>query len=82
MILFMVLQLQIWNQGNENRNEEHNDVSAGHQEQTIGFNVKNAVLCPSEVENGRWPEDYSLSDHARLTVVFSPITMPCSQMIS
>eukprot|EP00268_Persea_americana_P001727 TRINITY_DN10521_c5_g1_i1.p1 TRINITY_DN10521_c5_g1~~TRINITY_DN10521_c5_g1_i1.p1 ORF type:complete len:123 (+),score=28.28 TRINITY_DN10521_c5_g1_i1:329-697(+) len=36
------------------------------------FNVKNAVLFPSEVEKGLWPENYSLSDHARLTVVFSP----------
>ncbi|CAL8128232.1 unnamed protein product [Prunus armeniaca] len=47
----------------------------------LGFSVKNAVLFPPEVEKGTWPEDYSLSDHARLTVVFSPIRMPCSQMI-
>ncbi|KAA8533516.1 hypothetical protein F0562_031050 [Nyssa sinensis] len=51
-------------------------------EQTIGFSVKNAVLFPTEVEKGMWPEDYSLSDHARLTVVFSPVRMPCSQLIS
>lgn len=42
-------------------------------EQSIGLNVKNAVLYPPEVEKGTWPEDYSLSDHARLTVVFSPV---------
>lgn len=47
-------------------------------EEAIGFSVKNAVLFPTEVEKGMWPEDYSLSDHARLTVVFSPIKMPCS----
>lgn len=78
----MPLQQQIWNsavsdQRDDNKNAEHYDV----QEQTIGFSVKNAVLFPPEVEKGRWPEDYSLSDHARLTVVFSPIRMPCSQMI-
>ncbi|XP_047974051.1 uncharacterized calcium-binding protein At1g02270-like isoform X1 [Salvia hispanica] len=49
-------------------------------EQTIGFSIKNAVLFPTEVEKGLWPEDYSLSDHARLTVVFSPVRMPCSQL--
>ncbi|KAK4489801.1 hypothetical protein RD792_000442 [Penstemon davidsonii] len=51
-------------------------------EQTIGFSVKNAVLFPTEVEKGMWPEDYSLSDHARLTVVFSPLRMPCSRLTS
>lgn len=51
-------------------------------EQTIGFSVKNAVLFPPEAEKGRWPENYSLSDHARLTVVFSPIRMTCSQAVS
>lgn len=49
-------------------------------EQTIGFSIKNAVLFPTEVEKGLWPEDYSLSDHARLTVVFSPVRMPCSRL--
>ncbi|KAK0592777.1 hypothetical protein LWI29_025188 [Acer saccharum] len=49
-----------------------------NQEQTIGLSVENAVLFPPEVEKGRWPENYSLSDHARLTVVFSPIQMPRS----
>ncbi|KAI9102161.1 hypothetical protein K1719_023671 [Acacia pycnantha] len=77
---------QLWKpvseEGNEYGNEEHKDVSDGQREQTIGFTVKNAVLFPHEVEKGRWPEDYSLSDHARLTVVFSPIRMPCSQLTS
>ncbi|XP_029123046.1 uncharacterized calcium-binding protein At1g02270 isoform X1 [Elaeis guineensis] len=49
--------------------------------QAFGFNVKNAVLFPPEVEKGMWPEDYSLSDHAPLTVVFSPVRMPCFQII-
>ncbi|XP_057454958.1 uncharacterized calcium-binding protein At1g02270-like [Lotus japonicus] len=42
-------------------------------QEAIGFKVKNAMLFPREVEKGLWPEDYSLSDHARLTVVFSPV---------
>lgn len=41
--------------------------------------MKNAVLFPREVESGTWPEDYSLSDHARLTVLFSPVRMKCSE---
>ncbi|XP_023553500.1 uncharacterized calcium-binding protein At1g02270 isoform X2 [Cucurbita pepo subsp. pepo] len=75
---------RIWNStGTEERDEKSNEVeSKENQEQTIGFSVENAVLFPAEVEKGRWPEDYSLSDHARLTVVFAPIRMPCSQLIS
>ncbi|AQK65858.1 Calcium-binding endonuclease/exonuclease/phosphatase family [Zea mays] len=46
--------------------------------EAFGFTVKEAVLFPPEVEKGMWPENYSLSDHAPLTVVFSPIRMPCS----
>ncbi|KAI8565162.1 hypothetical protein RHMOL_Rhmol03G0239400 [Rhododendron molle] len=78
-------QQRIWNptwldQRNEICNEvwEHVDST----EQTIGFSVKNAVLFPTEVEKGLWPEDYSLSDHARLTVVFSPVGMPCPSLVS
>ncbi|XP_031253553.1 uncharacterized calcium-binding protein At1g02270 isoform X2 [Pistacia vera] len=76
---------RIWNptssdQRDETGNEVREGVVKGNQEQTIGFSVKNAVLFPPEVEKGRWPENYSLSDHARLTVVFSPIRMPCSQL--
>ncbi|KAE8719677.1 Ovate family protein 5 [Hibiscus syriacus] len=37
------------------------------KKQAIGFSVKNAVLFPPEVEKGMWPENYFLSDHARLT---------------
>lgn len=82
----MALQQRIWNPtGSEQRDEYGNEVRNGDskssQQQTIGFSVKNAVLFPPEVEKGRWPDDYSLSDHARLTVVFSPIRMPCSQLI-
>ncbi|KAL6842381.1 hypothetical protein ACP4OV_027808 [Aristida adscensionis] len=44
----------------------------------FGFTVKEAVLFPPEVEKGMWPENYNLSDHAPLTVVFSPTTMPCT----
>ncbi|XP_009401734.2 uncharacterized calcium-binding protein At1g02270 isoform X2 [Musa acuminata AAA Group] len=47
------------------------------QQQAFGFDVKDAVLFPPEVERGMWPENYSLSDHAPLTVVFSPVKMPC-----
>ncbi|KAH1245661.1 putative calcium-binding protein [Glycine max] len=76
---------QIWSSTapdrDDNKNGDQDDGSNDAQEQTIGFSVKNAVLFPPEVEKGRWPEDYSLSDHARLTVVFLPIRMPCSQLI-
>ncbi|XP_019059579.1 PREDICTED: uncharacterized calcium-binding protein At1g02270 isoform X2 [Tarenaya hassleriana] len=40
--------------------------------EAIGFEVKKAVLFPLEAERGMWPENYTLSDHARLTVEFSP----------
>ncbi|PIM98876.1 Transcriptional effector CCR4-related protein [Handroanthus impetiginosus] len=75
---------RIWNaslseQGVDENDESRGDVVHG-TEQTIGFSVKNAVLFPTEVEKGMWPEDYSLSDHARLTVVFSPVRMPCSRL--
>ncbi|KAJ0551848.1 putative EF-hand domain, endonuclease/exonuclease/phosphatase, EF-hand domain pair [Helianthus annuus] len=45
-------------------------------EEDIGYRVKHAVLYPREAEKGLWPDDYSLSDHARLTVVFSPTRLP------
>lgn len=81
----MALQKRIWNptwsqQRDENINEAWDEVMKGPKEQAIGFSVKNAVLFPSEVEKGMWPENYSLSDHARLTVVFSPVRMPCAQI--
>ncbi|XP_050238697.1 uncharacterized calcium-binding protein At1g02270-like [Mercurialis annua] len=58
------------------------DSEQGKEEtEAIGFAVKNAVLFPREAEKGLWPENYSLSDHARLTVVFSPVRMHSSQQI-
>ncbi|KAK4570974.1 hypothetical protein RGQ29_029724 [Quercus rubra] len=75
-------QQGIWNSSGSEQREEISHEARGIQEQTIGFSIKNAVLFPPEVEKGMWPEDYSLSDHARLTVVFSPIRMPCSQSLS
>ncbi|KAF8379841.1 hypothetical protein HHK36_029290 [Tetracentron sinense] len=84
--LLMPTLQRIWNptwseQTEVNINEGGKDVVKGTEEQAMGFNVKNAVLFPSEVEKGKWPENYSLSDHARLTVVFSPVRMPCSRPI-
>ncbi|XP_073122587.1 uncharacterized calcium-binding protein At1g02270-like [Henckelia pumila] len=74
---------RIWNTSCSEEGEEVVcDEMVNEMEQTIGFKVKNAVLFPTEVENGTWPEDYSLSDHARLTVVFSPVKMPCSRLTS
>ncbi|GMI75956.1 hypothetical protein like AT1G02270 [Hibiscus trionum] len=49
------------------------------EEETFGFAVKKAVLFPREAEKGIWPENYSLSDHARLTAVFSPMRFRCSK---
>ena len=81
----MASQQRIWNPaGSEDGNEmvQGGVESKDTKQETIGFSIKNAVLFPPEVEKGRWPDDYSLSDHARLTVVFSPIRMPCFQLIS
>ncbi|GFY84001.1 calcium-binding endonuclease/exonuclease/phosphatase family [Actinidia rufa] len=78
-------QQRIWNPTwSEQRGEICYEVwdDVDKTEQTIGFSIKNAVLFPTEVEKGMWPEDYSLSDHARLTVVFSPVGMPCPSLIS
>ncbi|KAL8090002.1 hypothetical protein AgCh_039458 [Apium graveolens] len=40
---------------------------------TVGFNVVKAMLFPEEVEQGTWPQSYSLSDHALLTVELSMV---------
>lgn len=48
------------------------------EEEAIGLKVKKAILFPQEAEKGLWPENYSLSDHACLTVQFSPVKMLCS----
>ncbi|XP_047316320.1 uncharacterized calcium-binding protein At1g02270-like [Impatiens glandulifera] len=61
---------------NSNKEPEEEEENGNKEEQVVGFSVKNAVLFPTEVEKGTWPENYSLSDHARLTVVFSPLRMP------
>ncbi|XP_072958107.1 uncharacterized calcium-binding protein At1g02270-like isoform X3 [Typha angustifolia] len=58
------------------------EINTGEErQQAFGFNVKDAVLFPPEVEKGMWPENYSLSDHAPLTVVFSPVRIPCDQPV-
>lgn len=80
-----LLQQRIWysedlDDGSTHDNDHLHDPKHDMQ-QAIGFSVKNAVLFPTEVEKGMWPEDYSLSDHARLTVVLSPVRMPCSKLI-
>ncbi|VVA12133.1 PREDICTED: calcium-binding [Prunus dulcis] len=62
----------------ENLNGSREESIRGTQD-ALGFNVKNAVLYPREAEKGIWPEDYPLSDHARLSIVLSPERMWCSQ---
>lgn len=81
-----MLQKQIWDPPQselleETSDEERRDATKDMSKLTIGFDVKNAVLFPPEAEKGMWPENYALSDHAPLTVVFSPRRMPCSQPI-
>ncbi|XP_011025321.1 PREDICTED: uncharacterized calcium-binding protein At1g02270-like isoform X3 [Populus euphratica] len=66
----------------ENCSERTGDSEQGLEEEAIGFNVKKAVLFPREAEKGRWPENYSLSDHAPLTVVFSPVRIQGSQRVT
>ncbi|XP_042007464.1 uncharacterized calcium-binding protein At1g02270-like [Salvia splendens] len=73
---------RIWNASWFEQGAKANDEDATDAEEAIGFSIKNAVLFPTEVEKGTWPEDYSLSDHARLTVVFSPVRMPCPRLIT
>ncbi|XP_042047092.1 uncharacterized calcium-binding protein At1g02270-like [Salvia splendens] len=75
-------KLRIWNASWFEQGAKANDEDAADAEEAIGFSIKNAVLFPTEVEKGTWPEDYSLSDHARLTVVFSPVRMSCPRMIT
>uniref|UniRef100_A0A2N9J8L4 EF-hand domain-containing protein n=1 Tax=Fagus sylvatica TaxID=28930 RepID=A0A2N9J8L4_FAGSY len=70
---------KIWNPTWSEQTEEYletttEDPKQGTNEEAIGFRVKNAVLFPREVEKGTWPENYSLSDHASLNVVFSPLS--------
>lgn len=79
-------QKQIWDplqseSPRDSSEEGRRDLRKDMDRLAIGFDVKNAALFPPEVENGMWPENYSLSDHAPLTVVFSPRRMRCSQPI-
>ncbi|XP_061970075.1 uncharacterized calcium-binding protein At1g02270-like [Populus nigra] len=81
---FEEFKRRIWNSEcseprEENCSERTGDSEQGLEEEAIGFNVKKAVLFPREAEKGRWPENYSLSDHAPLTVVFSPVRIQGSQ---
>ncbi|MCD7461379.1 hypothetical protein HAX54_046006 [Datura stramonium] len=77
-------QQRVWNPSRSEQRDGMSDESwddvVNDKEETIGFSVKNAVLFPTEAEKGTWPEDYSLSDHAKLTVVFSPVRMLCCQL--
>ncbi|KAJ8748580.1 hypothetical protein K2173_003481 [Erythroxylum novogranatense] len=61
-----------------NCKEKNGEFEADIKKEAIGFTVKNAVLFPREAERGLWPENYSLSDHAQLTVVFSPVRIQWS----
>ncbi|CAH8352027.1 unnamed protein product [Eruca vesicaria subsp. sativa] len=58
----------------ESKKEEGED----KEDEAIGLKVKKAVLFPEEAEKGMWPENYNLSDHACLTVQFSPVKVLCS----
>ncbi|XP_074576566.1 putative calcium-binding protein At1g02270 [Curcuma longa] len=85
IIDFEEFQQQIWNPKCFEKAEEETILETKEtqmiQQQTFGFNVKDAILFPPEVERGMWPENYSLSDHAPLTVVFSPVKIPCGQPV-
>lgn len=85
VIDFEEFKQKIWNSTcsehvSENVNVYVKDSNTEQEQETIGFKVKNAMLFPREMEKGLWPEDYSLSDHARLTAVFSPAKMSCSSL--
>lgn len=85
VIDFEEFKQKIWNSTcsehvSENVNLYVKDSNTEQEQETIGFKVKNAMLFPREMEKGLWPEDYSLSDHARLTAVFSPAKMSCSSL--
>ncbi|XP_019195115.1 PREDICTED: uncharacterized calcium-binding protein At1g02270 [Ipomoea nil] len=71
---------RIWNPTWSEQRDDQWDDSENAIDEAIGFSIQDAVLFPKEVEKGKWPEEYSLSDHAKLTVVFSPVRMRCSQL--
>ncbi|KAL4622018.1 hypothetical protein ACB092_06G267000 [Castanea dentata] len=73
---------KIWNPKWSEPSEEYLETmiekpKQGTNEEAIGFRVKNALLFPREAEKAMWPENYSLSDHASLNVVFSPLSLQC-----
>lgn len=79
------MQQQIWN---PLWSEESEEISQGRMvvrkntnKLPMCIDVKNAAHFPPKVEKGMWPENYSLSDHARLTAASSPLRMPYSQPI-
>ncbi|GLT79855.1 hypothetical protein SLA2020_513270 [Shorea laevis] len=72
----------IWNSKWSEQTEENVDLGDSKEsieEETVGFAVKNATIFPREAEKGMWPENYSLSDHAAVTVVFTSMKIHCSQ---
>ncbi|KAJ6338238.1 hypothetical protein OIU76_007835 [Salix suchowensis] len=78
---------RIWNSEcselkEENCSERTWDSEQGIEEEAIGFKVKKAVLFPREAEKGMWPENYSLSDHAPLTVIFCPVRIQGSERMT
>ncbi|KAF9603620.1 hypothetical protein IFM89_037133 [Coptis chinensis] len=83
VVNYKEFQKRIWNPARFELTEKGFEDGGAEEteEHSVGFNVKNADLFPSEVEKGTWPEDYLLSDHARLTVVFSPARVPCSPTV-
>lgn len=62
-----------WSEQTEEEDDYFEDCKEEIKKEAIGLAVKNAVLFPREAEKGLWPENYSLSDHARLTAVFTPM---------
>lgn len=59
-------------QSKKERMEDGNQTSAMNK--GLNLRVKDASLFPREMEDGVWPADYSLSDHAMLTVAFEVAT--------
>jgi hypothetical protein len=88
-VCFLILKQCIWSPNCCSQEEDDTEIDITGESleafetnnEAFGFTVKEAVLFPPEVEKGMWPENYSLSDHAPLTVVFSPTRMPCSPRI-
>ncbi|XP_078441712.1 calcium-binding endonuclease/exonuclease/phosphatase family isoform X2 [Wolffia australiana] len=83
VVNYAEFQRRIWNQDEAEVEEEtaDEDQNCDREGLSMGFDVKNAALFPPEAEKGMWPENYSLSDHAPLTVIFSPVRVPCTQPI-